>query len=85
MTKFLITTALALALGSTVWAQPAPKKSAEATVKDPVCGMAIDPKTAAAKSDYKGKTYYFCSSDEKAQFDKAPESYIKPAPKKKAS
>ena len=28
--------------------------------KDPVCGMDVDIKTAPAKSEYKGKTYYFC-------------------------
>ena len=28
------------------------------TVKDPVCGMDIDPTTAASKSEYKGQTYY---------------------------
>ncbi|HSK75714.1 MAG TPA: YHS domain-containing protein [Thermoanaerobaculia bacterium] len=53
-------------------AQPAAKK-----VTDPVCGMEIDPATAAGKSVYAGKTYYFCSKDEKAQFDKDPEKYLK--------
>ena len=28
---------------------------------DPVCGMTVEPATAAGQSDYKGKTYYFCS------------------------
>ena len=46
-------------------------------VADPVCGMKIDPKTAAAKSVYAGKTYYFCSQDEKAKFDGNPEKYLK--------
>lgn len=46
-------------------------------VTDPVCGMKIDPKTAAGKSVYAGKTYYFCSKDEKAKFDKEPEKYLK--------
>ena len=45
------------------------------TVKDPVCGMEIDPRAAAGKSDYKGQTYYFCSPGCKATFDKAPEKY----------
>jgi YHS domain-containing protein len=47
------------------------------TVTDPVCGMKIDPKTAAAKSVYAGKTYYFCTKEDKAQFDKDPEKYLK--------
>jgi len=28
---------------------------------DPVCGMTVNPATAAGQEDYKGKTYYFCS------------------------
>ena len=45
-------------------------------VKDLVCGMTIDPKTAAATSEYKGKTYYFCAKGCKVSFDKKPEKYI---------
>lgn len=45
------------------------------TVKDPVCGMDIDPATAAGKSEYKGQTYYFCSPGCKKTFDKEPEKY----------
>jgi len=46
-------------------------------LKDLVCGMDIDPKTAAGKSDYKGQTYYFCSPGCKKAFDKEPEKYVK--------
>ncbi len=45
-------------------------------VKDPVCGMEIDPKTAAGKSEYQGQTYYFCSSGCKKAFDKDPQKYV---------
>lgn len=45
-------------------------------VIDPVCGMEIDPKTAAGKSEYQGQTYYFCSSGCKQAFDKEPEKYV---------
>ncbi len=38
-----------------------------------VCEMDGDP---ALKSVYKGKTYYFCSQDHKAQFDSAPERFV---------
>ncbi len=47
-----------------------------ATVKDPVCSMEIDPAKAAGKSEYKGQTYYFCSSGCKKSFDKDPEKYL---------
>lgn len=46
------------------------------TVKDPVCGMDIDPATAAGRSEYKGQTYYFCSLGCKKDFDKDPETYL---------
>ena len=44
--------------------------------KDPVCGMSVDPKSAAGKSDYQGKTYYFCSAGCKKAFDSNPEKYV---------
>jgi P-type Cu+ transporter len=37
--------------------------------RDVVCGMQVDPATAAAKSEYNGKTYYFCSLGCKKKFD----------------
>jgi YHS domain-containing protein len=43
--------------------------------KDPVCGMAVDEKKAAATASYQGKTYYFCSAGCKETFAKAPERY----------
>jgi len=46
------------------------------TVHDPVCGMDIDPATAADTSEYKGQTYYFCSPGCKKSFDKDPEKYV---------
>ncbi len=45
-------------------------------VKDLVCGMDIDEKTAAATSEYKGTTYYFCAPGCKKAFDAEPEKYI---------
>jgi Cu+-exporting ATPase len=47
-----------------------------ATAIDPVCGMDVDPATAAGSSEYQGQTYYFCSMGCKRQFDKDPESYL---------
>ena len=45
--------------------------------KDPVCGMSVDEKTAAGRSEYQGKTYYFCAPICKTRFDASPEKYIK--------
>jgi YHS domain-containing protein len=47
--------------------------------KDPVCGMDVDPKTAAGESDYQGQTYYFCSTGCKKAFDQEPGKYVKAA------
>ena len=44
--------------------------------KDPVCGMDVDPKTAAGNSEYNGQTYYFCSPGCKKSFDKAPAKFV---------
>ena len=46
------------------------------TFRDPVCGMEITPETAAATSEYNGRTYYFCSIADKETFDKNPEKYV---------
>jgi YHS domain-containing protein len=45
-------------------------------VKDPVCGMEIDPKEAAATSDYEGVTYYFCAVGCKERFDAEPAKFL---------
>lgn len=42
---------------------------------DPVCGMQVDPDTAAARSTYHGETYYFCSAGCKTAFDREPARY----------
>jgi Cu+-exporting ATPase len=54
-------------------------RAVEEKVRDLVCDMMIDPKTAAATSEYKGQTYYFCARGCKVAFDKDPEKYIKKA------
>jgi P-type Cu+ transporter len=51
------------------------KEDAMATVKDPVCGMEIDPATAAASEEYEGETYHFCSESCHRQFVSAPERF----------
>ena len=45
--------------------------------KDPVCGMTADEKKTAATSQYRGKTYYFCSPGYKNSFDANPGKYLK--------
>lgn len=47
-------------------------------VRDVVCGMDIESTTAAATSDYRGNTYFFCSNECKREFDQEPEHYLEP-------
>ena len=42
---------------------------------DPVCGMQIEKADAVGQSDYNGRTYYFCSSSCKEQFDANPAQF----------
>jgi Cu+-exporting ATPase len=46
-----------------------------ATVRDPVCGMDIDPATAAASEEYEGQTYHFCSQSCHERFVAAPDQF----------
>jgi len=46
------------------------------TVTDPVCGMTVDPESAAGSFDYKGETYYFCSLHCLEKFREDPERFL---------
>jgi Cu+-exporting ATPase len=48
-------------------------------VKDPVCGMNIEPQDAAATREHVGQTFYFCSPNCVAQFDADPHRYAQAA------
>ena len=45
--------------------------------KDPVCEMEVNEREAAAKYEYKGKTYYFCAVGCKEKFAQNPEKFLK--------
>ena len=47
------------------------------TVKDPVCGMDVDPHTARHKTEHGGRPYYFCSAGCKDKFVADPARYLK--------
>jgi len=49
-----------------------------AGVRDPVCGMTVDPKRAAGSAEYQGQMYYFCSIGCRAKFQADPEKYLRP-------
>jgi Cu+-exporting ATPase len=53
------------------------RKTAQATtVKDPVCGMNVDPETSKLSFEYRDATYYFCSSSCLEAFREEPERYL---------
>jgi Cu+-exporting ATPase len=43
---------------------------------DPICGMEVEPNTAAAKYEYNGHTYLFCSVHCREKFKSDPERYV---------
>ncbi|WGJ16634.1 heavy metal translocating P-type ATPase [Methylocapsa sp. D3K7] len=63
--------------------QPHPGAAGEAgaLVKDPVCGMDVDPRTAGHSAEMGGATYYFCSQGCKTKFIANPDSYVNKQPK----
>jgi Cu+-exporting ATPase len=51
------------------------------TVKDPVCGMDVNPDVATAlglQADHDGQTYYFCGRGCKLNFEEHPSTYLDP-------
>ena len=50
-------------------------KPSQPAATDPVCGMTVDPATAAAQRDQDGSTVYFCSAGCAAAFDAEPDRY----------
>ena len=72
--SIVILAVLALGLAAGVIAQ---QKSD--TAVDLVCGMTVTKAKAAASFDYKGTTYYFCSTGCRDKFAKEPEKYIQAA------
>ena len=45
-------------------------------VQDPVCGMMVDPLSAAGSYDHKGTTYYFCHPRCEERFRSDPDGYL---------
>lgn len=77
--KYLNQPVRAQASGLVMLGMPAPGP-AKPKVKDPVCGMDVDPATSKYKTDHAGKTYHFCSGYCLEKFRANPESFLKPQP-----
>ncbi|HTW89342.1 MAG TPA: heavy metal translocating P-type ATPase [Candidatus Binataceae bacterium] len=57
-----------------------PDASSATAVKDPVCGMAVDPAATKHRADYRQATYSFCSAGCRKRFESNPEKYLHPEP-----
>ena len=49
-----------------------------AGMKDPVCGMTVDPHTAKHRHTHEGQAFYFCSGRCREKFMAEPAKYLKP-------
>jgi Cu+-exporting ATPase len=48
----------------------------DAVVRDPVCGMTVDPDAGKPTAEHDGHAYHFCSDSCRGKFVKAPEDYL---------
>jgi len=55
---------------------PATEQVTGRTATDPVCGMTVDPATAAHRTTYEGQMYYFCSAGCQKRFEADPARYV---------
>ena len=57
----------------------APQAASPASrLKDPVCGMLVDPATSKNRAEHKGQTAYFCSAGCRTKFIADPAKYLSP-------
>jgi Cu+-exporting ATPase len=63
------------AKGVTAQGQP---EAAPHKVKDPVCGMMVDPHTTKHRTEYEGRIYYFCSAGCRTKFEANPAQFLEP-------
>ncbi len=45
-------------------------------MKDPVCGMDVDPATSKHRTEHAGETYHFCSAGCRTKFEADPQRYL---------
>jgi P-type Cu+ transporter len=50
--------------------------AAHDVIRDPVCGMTVDPDAGKPTAEHQGRTFHFCSAGCRAKFVSDPESYL---------
>jgi len=53
-----------------------PPAGEAAMVKDPVCGMTVNPQKTPHRAEYEGRTYYFCCAGCRTKFIADPQQYL---------
>jgi Cu+-exporting ATPase len=53
-----------------------PAVHSDGKVKDPVCGMWVDPRSAKHRAEYGGRSYYFCAAGCRTKFLVEPQRYL---------
>lgn len=56
-----------------------PSTTTSNPVRDPVCGMRVDPARAGARRERDGQSFSFCSASCAAKFDADPARYARKA------
>ncbi|WP_245440125.1 heavy metal translocating P-type ATPase [Mesorhizobium sp. Z1-4] len=51
-------------------------QGSDAVIRDPVCGMTVDPNAGKPAAEHGGHVYHFCSDGCRTKFVKAPEDYL---------
>ncbi len=60
--------------------QPSGVEEESTMATDPVCGMSVDPATAAAIRSHDGRNYFFCATPCAEDFEADPTRYVQPTP-----
>ena len=60
------------------------EKHSHGKLKDPVCGMSVDPATAKHHTRHEEEDYYFCSAGCRTKFEATPQKYLEPAEQRAA-
>ena len=55
---------------------PARGKAHDEVIRDPVCGMTVDPKAGKPTAEHQGRTFHFCSEGCRTKFVAAPQDYL---------
>ena len=50
--------------------------AAEKVVRDPVCGMTVDPAAGKPSLEHQGRLFHFCSASCRDKFQAAPDKYV---------